>query len=84
MEISNKNADYCAILCPHCFVISFVFLTKTCEYPQIPALRKNRGYRSCGRSYTSKYPSGIKTESIKSIGGVLFLNARNTHISVCN
>ncbi len=55
---------------------------KTCEYPQIPALHKNRGYRSCGRSYKSKYPYAIKIESIKNIGGVLFLNTRNTLISV--
>jgi hypothetical protein len=48
--------------------------TKTCEYSQIPALYKNREYRSFGRSYKSKYLYAIKTESINNIGGVLFLN----------
>ncbi len=65
-------------------IMSSSIPTKTCEYPQIPALHKNRGYRSCGRSYKSKYPYAIKTEGIKNIGGVLFLNTRNTLISVWN
>ncbi len=65
-------------------IMSSSIPTKICEYPQIPALHKNRGFRSCRRSYKSKCPHAIKTEGIKNIGGVLFLNTRNTLISVWN
>ncbi len=63
-------------------IMSSSIPTKTCEYAQLPALHKNIGYRSCGRSYKSKYPYAIKIESINNIDGVLFLNTYNTLISV--
>jgi hypothetical protein len=48
-------------------IMSSSISTKTCEYPQIPALYKNRGYSKYGRLYKSTYPYSIKTEGIKEL-----------------
>jgi hypothetical protein len=44
-------------------VMSSSIPTKTCEYLQISALYKNRGYIRCGRLYNSKYLYGVRYKS---------------------